>query len=121
MEQKPLGAWHRPLAFMVATWLLVAPFVLGFPAIDHVATIVLWIAAVLMFMSANDILVLPGVADEWLDAAVGSGVLASPWLFGYSSLRPATLNALGTGVVIMLCAVLAYGRDHDWHWHLPNA
>ena len=119
MEQKPVGAWHDPLAFVVAIWLLMAPFFLGFPAMEHAATIVMWISAVLMFMSANDILVVPGVPDEWLDAAVGLGVFVSPWLFGYAGLVAATLNALAVGIVIMLCAFLAYGRDHNWHWHLP--
>jgi O-antigen/teichoic acid export membrane protein len=120
MKEKSFGASHDPLAFVVAVWLLMAPFFLGFPAVDHVATIVMWIAAVLMFMSANDVLVVPGVADEWLDAALGVGVFASPWLFGYSNLMGATLNALAAGSVIMVCALLAYGRDHDWHWHMPG-
>jgi ABC-type multidrug transport system permease subunit len=118
MDKPLVGAWHDPLAFVIGIWLLMAPFFLGFPAVQHPATMVLWIAAVLMFMSAYDILVLPGVADEWLDAAVGVGVLLSPWLFGYSPLLAASVNAVATGCVIIACAVLAHGRDHDWHWHL---
>lgn len=120
MKEKTVGAWHDPLAFVVAVWLLMAPFFLGFPAIDHSATMVMWIASVLMFMSAHDILVVQGVAEEWLDGAVGLGVFLSPWLFGYSHLLGATLNAAAVGAVIMVCAVLAHGRDHHWHWHFPG-
>jgi len=116
---RPVGAWHDPLAFVVAIWLLMAPFFLGFPTASYTASLVCWIAAVLLFLSANNILVLPGVAEEWLDAAVGLGLFTSPWLLGYANHAIAVLNAVAVGIVVMVCAGLALGRDRHWHWHLP--
>jgi hypothetical protein len=117
---KPVGVLHDPLTFIIAIWLVMSPFFLGFASITHAETMVAWIAAVLLFMSANNVLVLPGVLDEWLDAAVGLGLLASPWLTGYSTHLAATFNAIMVGIVVLVCAALAFGRDHDWRWHLPG-
>ena len=118
--EKPVGAWHDPLTFVVAIWLMMSPFFLGFASATHTESLVAWIGALLLFLSANNVLILPGVLDEYLDAGVGIVLLLSPWLLGYSVDLPATLNAVAVGIVVLVCAVLAYGRDQHWHWHLPG-
>lgn len=118
---KPVGAWHDPLTFVAAIWMLMSPFFLSFASATHAESIVAWLAALLLFLSANNVLLLPGVLDEWLDSAVGLGLLASPWLLGYSSERAATYNAVTVGIVVLVCAALALGRDRHWRWHLPGS
>ena len=120
MNDKPVGESHDPLAFVIAIWLLMSPFFLGFESPKSAESIVAWAGALLLFLSANNILLVPGVLDEYLDAAVGVGVLASPWVLGYSDHTVATINALAVGIVVMLCAGLAFGRDRHWHWHMPG-
>lgn len=117
---KPVGAWHDPLTFCMAVWLLMSPFFLGFASATHAESLVAWIAALLLFLSANNVLILPGVLDEYLDAAVGVGLIVSPWALGYAQDFPATLNAVAVGIVVLACAALALGRDRNWHWHLPG-
>ena len=54
---------------------------------------------------------------HWQDpanAVIGAWLVMSPWMFGFSNLGAATLNALVSGLLILGLALWVLGIDKDW-------
>jgi VIT1/CCC1 family predicted Fe2+/Mn2+ transporter len=49
-----------------------------------------------------------------ISAALGAFLVASPWLFGFSGERTATLSACITGVLIGLVALVSFIQLREW-------
>ena len=98
---KRIGARLEGLVFLAAVWLLLAPLVLDFLDLGGPAIFAAWGSAILLYLSVSEATVFPGVVDEWLDAIVATGLIASPWLLGYDGNEAAMYNAVATGLVVL--------------------
>ena len=108
MKDKP---WQDWIILAASGWLFFSPFVLGFATRDTPATLVAFVCAIMLYASAAEALVVPDALEEWLDGAVGLALIASPWLAGYGHDLVAAVNAVVTGGIVVVFAVLALARD----------
>lgn len=116
--------WQDWVLLACAAWLFISPFVLGYASGPAAAAWAAWIASVVLFISAAEALVIPDALEEWVDFVVGLGLVASPWLLGYSGEIVPAANSVVTGVVVATVAILALSRDlregapgHHWSAH----
>lgn len=93
----------------VGIWLLVSPWLLGYAVPFAAAAACASIVAVAVLIVSIDDLRFPNALEEWMDVAFGAGLMASPWIVGYSNIKVATINAVLSGLLIagMACWSLA--------------
>ena len=84
----------------VGIWLLVAPWLLGYAVPFAAAAACASIVGVGVLIVSIDDLRFPNALEEWMDVAFGAGLMASPWIVGYSNIRVATINAVLCGLLI---------------------
>lgn len=100
--------WQDRIEVALGLWLVASPFVLGFTRQPAAWSAML--AGVAVVTLAVEAFYYPEIVEEWGNLAVGIGLAASPWLFGYDSERVAMINALGCGLAI---AALSFWTAED--------
>jgi hypothetical protein len=104
--------WQDRLILVAGIWLLVSPFVVGTAEFSHPATVTALVAGAMLVSSAAEAPIIPDVFEEWVDITVAIALAASPWLLDYASYRESTLNAVATGSLVGICAVIGLLRAH---------
>jgi hypothetical protein len=56
----------------------------------------------------------PQAWEEWTEAGLGVWMVLAPWLFGFSNLGAATVNALVCGFLVLGLALWVLATDKDW-------
>jgi hypothetical protein len=92
------SAWQGMVELVVATWLIMSPFLLGF--FDHTAAGLtsISIGSLLIFMTLLGITRHP-LWEDGFSLLLAFVLLLSPWLLNYSTVPVATWNAIATGIV----------------------
>jgi hypothetical protein len=110
---KHVKHWQDPVKALLGAWLVASPWVLGF---QHVATAAAVTAALgaLLLASSVEAMQVPQAWEEWLDVALGVGLMLAPVLFGFDRLMPALLNALVAGALATVLAVWVLVSDDDF-------
>lgn len=91
---------------VVAAWLISSPLFLGYSArVDATLTSVM-IGAV-MVTTTYLALARPARWEEYFNLALAACLIASPFVFGFSSITVATVNFIATGLVLALICALA--------------
>lgn len=114
---KRVKHWQDFVNALLALWLVVSPWVLGFQAAT-VATAVTMAAGLLLLASSVGAMAAPGAWEEWLDAGVGAALMLAPMLLGFDRVDAALQNALicGAAVVALALSVLATDDDFAASW-----
>ncbi|MDX1810912.1 MAG: SPW repeat protein, partial [Gammaproteobacteria bacterium] len=78
------NGWQDFVELGVASWIICSPFVLGY---FHEASASL---SIMMIGSVMILFAIMGLAtekpiDEWINLALGLFLIATPWIFGFSS------------------------------------
>ncbi len=100
--------WQDRIEVALGLWLVASPFVLGMA--HQLAAWSAMLAGVAVVTLAVEAFYYPEIVEEWGNLAVGIGLAASPWLFGYDGERAAMANALACGVGI---AALSFWTAED--------
>ncbi len=116
-----LNRWQDRLEIGAGLWLCVSPWVLGLPQPAAWCAVMVGMGVVLL---ASEDLFLPSQIDDWGNAVLGVGLMISPWVWGYASHQSAMLNALLTGLLLLLMSGWAiervlYGKFKIWRAHHP--
>jgi hypothetical protein len=107
------SAWQGMVELVVATWLIMSPFLLGF--FDHTMAglTAISIGALLIFMTLLGISRHP-LWENGFSLTLALLLSLSPWLLHYSSSQPlATWNAVVSGVFIAFFTLLILVRDNS--------
>ncbi len=114
--------WQDWGVLATAAWLFVSPFFLGFHAVSHPGSWVAWSTSVLLLLSGTGYSLTPDSWTEWGDAAVGGGLVATPWLFGFDDDAVPSVSFVIAGLIVTLCAISAAIRLQmgDKHWSEPH-
>jgi len=104
--------WLDPAELAVALWLFVSPFLLGFFDIQSASLVMMGVSLVVIFTS------LLGLSnhlpwEEWINVTLAVVLIASPWLFNFSSVTAATINALVCGGLLVVLSVAALRVDYS--------
>jgi hypothetical protein len=105
--------WQDPANAVIGAWLVVSPWVLGFqnnsPALSN--NLIIGMA---LLATALGALFLPAAWEEWTEVVLGGWMVLSPWVFGYSNIAAATVNAFVCGFAILALARWVLATDKDW-------
>ena len=93
------------IEIVVGIWLLVSPWVLGYAVPFAAAAACASIVGVAVLIISIDDLRFPNALEEWMSVALGTALMASPWIVDYSNIEVATTNALLSGLAIAAMAV----------------
>ena len=112
-HMKHMKHWQDPANAVIGAWLVMSPWVLGFqnssPALSN--SLIIGMA---LLATALGAIFLPNAWEEWTEVGLGVWMMLSPWMFGFSNLGAATLNALVSGQLILGLALWVLGIDKDW-------
>jgi hypothetical protein len=113
MTMKQMKHWQDPVNVVLGAWLVVSPWVLGFTnnsaALSNSVIIGLALAA-----AALGAIFVPRAWEEWTEAVLGLWMVASPWMFGFSTLYAAKVNAVATGLIVLVLALWVLMTDKDF-------
>lgn len=102
------GRWQDWLNLVLACWLFISPWVLGFApgGADAAAGAAwnCWIFAIVIGVFSVAALVRPRPWEEWINLLSGVWLFISPWLIGFSGSTPALWNALIVGALVFIAA-----------------
>jgi hypothetical protein len=121
----PAHQWPNWLNVILAVWLFISPWVLGFgyggaetaPAVANGAAAVnnvagtaawnAWIVAVIVGLLSIAAASRFAPWEEWVNVVLGVWLFFSPWILGYAGLYAATWNSLIVGFLIAGLAIWA--------------
>lgn len=103
--------WQDWVILAAAAWLYVAPFVLKIASLQNPATVLSWVCAVVLMISAAEAMTVPDVIEEWVDVVAGAALVVGPWVLGFSADGAATANSVAVGLVVISCAVSVLGNE----------
>lgn len=101
--------WQDGVNLLLAIWLFISSWVLGFTPGAAVSAAVAWnawIAAIVIGVFAIAALVKARPWEEWINLIVGAWVFISPWVLGYYITNTAALwNSLVIGALVFVLSV----------------
>lgn len=105
------SAWQGMIELLIATWLIMSPFLLGFFDNSAAGLTSIIIGALIILMSLLDIIRQP-LWEDGFSLLLAFALLFSPWLLDYSTLLLATWNAIAIGVFLTIFTLVVLIRDH---------
>lgn len=105
-----LKHWQDGVNAVLAAWVLLSPWALGFDG-DRTATWnALAVGAALLAVALGAVFV-PQAWEHWSAAALGLWLAVSPWVLGFAGLRDAMLSTALTGVAVLALAAWTLAAD----------
>jgi hypothetical protein len=114
--------WQDPVNALLAAWLILSPWAVGFQA-EQLATWNFVSVGALLLAAALGAIFLPHAWEEWVEVALGAWLVVSPWLLGFSGIALATQNAVFTGLVVVVMSLWVLLSDEayaGWWQNLMN-
>ena len=105
-----LKHWQDGVNAVLAAWVLLSPWALGFDGDRNATWNALAAGAVLLAVALGAILV-PQVWENWAEAALGLWLAVSPWVLGFAGLRDAMLSTALAGVAVLALAAWTLAED----------
>ena len=116
-----LKHWQDPANAALGAWLVVSPWVLGFPA-GSMATAVAVALGAALIVSAVTAMLVPHAWGEWIEGALGLMLIGSPWALDFSQDDVARTNMVGAGVAILALVLWTLMVDRDYNnWSSDGA
>jgi hypothetical protein len=103
--------WQDWANLALGTWMIVSPWALGFADPDNVAALSAWALGAGIVIFAGMAATMPKAWEEGINALLGVGLLASPWLLDFAAQQNATTNAVLVGVLVAAFALWAMVSD----------
>lgn len=110
---KQMKHWQDPVNALLGVWLIVSPWILGFQSNLTALTNVV-IVGLLLVAAALGAIFLPRAWEEWTEGVLGLWLAVSPWALGFRALESARVDALATGVVVVVLALWVLMTDKDY-------
>lgn len=110
---KTVKHWQDPVNALIGVWFALSPWIVGFA--DHTAamtsSVVVGIALIAAALGA---IFVPRAWEEWTEGILGLWMVVSPWLLSFQTVQPAMVNAVASGLVVMVLALWVLGTDKDY-------
>ena len=113
MESKTqINGWQDFVELLIVCWMVSSPFVLGFFGETNASLTIIGIGCVCLLFAILG-LATENPVDEWINMFLGALLIASPFLFSYSTLVVPMINAMVCGGLIITMTILAL--THEYH------
>ena len=108
--KKPSG-WQDALELVMAAWIFISPVALGFFFYGAAALTAMFVGGIASLTSQL------GIAkqqpwEEWFNIALAIFFGLSPWIFGYTETTIATWNAVISGTILAIFAILSMINEY---------
>lgn len=114
------SAWQGMVELVIATWLIMSPFLLGFFDSAAAGLTSISIGSLIILMSLLGLTRQP-LWEDGFSLGLAFVLLLSPWLLNYSSLLVATWNAVATGLLLAVFTLVVLIRDYaEQHQEQPH-
>jgi len=110
---KQMKHWQDPVNGLLGAWLILSPWAVGF-ADNQMAMVNFVVVGVLLIAAAIGAIMVPKAWEEWVEAALGVWLMASPWLLGFAGMATAMQNAVFTGLLVTILALWVLGTDEEY-------
>jgi hypothetical protein len=110
---KQMKHWQDPVNAVLGAWLILSPWVVGF-ANETIAAANFVVVGALLVATAVGAMVVPKAWEEWVEVALGTWLVASPWLLGFAASAMALQNALLVGLAVVILALWVLGTDDEY-------
>lgn len=91
--------WRDGLNFVLGLWIVLSPWVLGFTG-EAAAAWNAWIVGAVVAVAAAGALIQFHRWEEWLNAALGLWLIASPWVLGVAAIEALVWNQVIAGLIV---------------------
>ena len=112
------------LTFVAGGWLLLSPWVMNYHQLGYAAWSAVMVGTVLM-LSEFMAFIRPGPWEEVLDIGLGSYLVASPFLLGFTVNTAVANNAYLVGLLVIALAIVGLMKEDDvqrwWHDHMHHS
>ena len=108
-----LKHWQDAVNAILGVWLMLSPWAVGYQA-ESAATVNAIIIGLALLAAALGAIFVPRAWEEWTECLLGLWMIVSPWALGFSTMRPAQLTAVASGIVIMVLALWTLFTDRDY-------
>lgn len=108
-----LKHWQDPVNGVLGAWLILSPWALGFAG----EMIAMWnfvAVGVLLVATALGAIFLPRAWEEWTESVLGLWLVVSPWILGFTASEAATVNAVLSGLGIVMLSLWALQDEGGW-------
>ena len=112
LGSKRLQGWEDTVELLFAVWILVSPFLLGYFHVASASAIMIFIGAVL-FMTTQLGLSLQTPWEDWTNLILALLLIVSPWMFGFSTVKVAVINAVASGICVAIFALLSLSHEYS--------
>ena len=96
--------WQDPVSAFLGAWLVLSPWILGFADDQHLMITSCGQGVLLVAARSVPILV-PKAWEEWIEVALGTWLVASPWIWALPPQLLAMQSAVFTGVLVVVMAL----------------
>ena len=110
---KALKHWQDPVNAVIAVFLILSPWMLGYAG-EMAALINAVLAGAVLLAVTLGAMLMPRAWEEWYEALVGLWLLASPWIVGFAAHMHARNAALIAGIVVLVLALWTLADDKDY-------
>ncbi len=106
---RPTGSrWQDWVNLILAIWLFISPWALGFAAgAEHTFGPAwnAWVVAIVIGVFSIAALSAPRPWEEWINIIAGAWLFVSPWVLHYTATTAALWNSLIVGAVVFILAI----------------
>lgn len=110
---KSLKHWQDPVNALIAVFLILSPWALGYAG-QMPALVNALLAGALLLAVALGAMFMPRAWEEWSEAVIGLWLLASPWILGFAAYADARNAALVGGIAVLVLALWTLAADKDY-------
>lgn len=97
--------WQDWVTALAGAWVFLSPWIVATMAPDALGSVAIWnhyVIGLAIIVLALAALFAFRVWEEWIAAVLGAWLIASPWLFGFSSSLPFTVSDVLVGAIVVL-------------------
>lgn len=110
---KQLKHWQDPVNAVLGAWLILSPWALGYSG-EMMAMWNFVAVGVLLLATALGAIFLPRAWEEWTESALGLWLVVSPWILGFAAIEAAKVNAVLSGLVVLVLSLWALQDEGGW-------
>ena len=96
--------WPNWLTLILAVWLFVSPWILGFSGTPDPAWNA-WIVGVIVAVVSVVALAQVAQWEDWVNVILGIWLFISPWILHFSGMQHAAMNAWIVGILVFLIGI----------------
>ncbi len=105
--------WQDVVNALMGLALAVSPWLLGYSGQSMAMSSAVVVGLALAAVSVGAV-VMPSAWEEWTEGALGLGLVAAPWVLGFTFHEAATFAHMAIGLVVLALAAWTLGTDREY-------